>query len=40
MVVFPKSPNHPVSLTRIRWFNERDSTILTNYGPPNRPLSG
>lgn len=29
MIVFPKSPAHPVSLTRIRWFNERDSEILT-----------
>lgn len=29
MIVFPKSPLHPVSLFRIRWFNERDAHILT-----------
>ncbi|KAJ4391241.1 hypothetical protein N0V93_004858 [Gnomoniopsis smithogilvyi] len=29
MVVFPKSPMHPVSLFKIRWFNERDAHILT-----------
>lgn len=29
MIVFPKSPMHPVSLFKIRWFNERDSHILT-----------
>lgn len=28
-VIFPKSPEHPVSLFRIRWFNERDSHIMT-----------
>lgn len=27
-IIFPKSPDHPVSLTGIRWFNERDTHIL------------
>jgi hypothetical protein len=27
-ILFPRSPGHPVSLTNIRWFSERESRIL------------
>jgi hypothetical protein len=27
-ILFPRSPGHPVSLTKIRWFSERESRIL------------
>lgn len=27
-ILFPKSPQHPISLTNIRWFTERESHIL------------
>ncbi|KAF3769457.1 putative MFS transporter [Cryphonectria parasitica EP155] len=28
-IIFPKSPDHPVSLLGIRWFSEHDSHIMT-----------
>ena len=28
-ILFPRSPAHPISLTNIRWFTERESQILT-----------